>query len=390
LNQEKQLLSRKAETCFAPAGSGNSGLEAVKNSDPASYETFYPNRTGIMISQTNGFACDHWDRQMEVWQRCQARARRVRFTDWESEEGALRYWEQTWNFQKERIAFFLARLMPLEGARVLDIGCGPGVLSIPMSLAGARVTALDRSEAMLEVLKSMAKKNGADKISTLHLSWEEMEPAVHLAGEPPFDLVVSSLSLIMLGVKDCLLKMRQVCRGEIHLLWPRSKNFWSQQLTRLYPALYGFDYCPKPGAEVLVQAVEEIINQSNGNGSLDETATKPRLGQVGKAAKSGKTTEAVHPVPDSTYIQDTNSRLSAGQSDELSVEDVVLTYREAFSSREEARRHFKSYFGLSEGQQFSVLEGFLEESLRTDGQQLILEHPLPLVHITWKCAIKGS
>lgn len=46
--------------------------------------------------------------------------------------------------------------------RILDIGAGTGRTSIPLALAGARVTAADASEAMLEVARRNATKADAE------------------------------------------------------------------------------------------------------------------------------------------------------------------------------------------------------------------------------------
>ena len=48
---------------------------------------------------------------------------------------------------------------PLKRVSVLDIGCGGGLLSEPISKLGARVTAIDASKKNIEVAKFDAKKN---------------------------------------------------------------------------------------------------------------------------------------------------------------------------------------------------------------------------------------
>ena len=48
---------------------------------------------------------------------------------------------------------------PLKRVSVLDIGCGGGLLSEPISRLGARVTAIDASKKNIEVAKFHAKKN---------------------------------------------------------------------------------------------------------------------------------------------------------------------------------------------------------------------------------------
>ncbi|NLB58507.1 MAG: bifunctional 2-polyprenyl-6-hydroxyphenol methylase/3-demethylubiquinol 3-O-methyltransferase UbiG [Gammaproteobacteria bacterium] len=58
-----------------------------------------------------------------------------------------------------RLGYVAAR-MPLAGARVLDVGCGGGLLSEAMAGAGAEVTALDLSPALVRVARLHAKESG--------------------------------------------------------------------------------------------------------------------------------------------------------------------------------------------------------------------------------------
>jgi SAM-dependent methyltransferase len=58
----------------------------------------------------------------------------------------------------------------MKGARILDIGSGPGAFSIPFAKAGAKVTALDISSTALERLQADAKKEGVS-IETVESSW---------------------------------------------------------------------------------------------------------------------------------------------------------------------------------------------------------------------------
>ena len=49
---------------------------------------------------------------------------------------------------------------PLERVKILDIGCGGGLLSEPMSRLGAEVVGIDASEKNIQVAKLHAKKSG--------------------------------------------------------------------------------------------------------------------------------------------------------------------------------------------------------------------------------------
>ena len=51
------------------------------------------------------------------------------------------------------------KTLPLRKIKVLDIGCGGGLLSEPLSRLGAKVTAIDASKKNISVAKFHAKKN---------------------------------------------------------------------------------------------------------------------------------------------------------------------------------------------------------------------------------------
>ena len=51
---------------------------------------------------------------------------------------------------------------PLKNLKILDIGCGGGLLSEPMRRLGADVTGIDASEKNIQVAKLHAKKNNLD------------------------------------------------------------------------------------------------------------------------------------------------------------------------------------------------------------------------------------
>src|SRR5258705_13801040 len=62
------------------------------------------------------------------------------------------------------------------GARVLDLGCGPGTIAIPLSRTGAVVLAVDRDAVMLEEARRLASERGGGRIRWLCARVEDVLP----------------------------------------------------------------------------------------------------------------------------------------------------------------------------------------------------------------------
>ena len=62
--------------------------------------------------------------------------------------------------ERVRFPWFVKRLPRLEGLRVLDIGCGGGILAEDLARAGARVTGLDPSRETILVARAHARGLG--------------------------------------------------------------------------------------------------------------------------------------------------------------------------------------------------------------------------------------
>ena len=78
-----------------------------------------------------------------------------------------------------------------KGSRVLDIGCGPGTLTLPLSKLGAEVTALDISSGMLDRLKDSVKKESLP-VDIVECSWWTAD-IDELGFRNKFDLVIASM-----------------------------------------------------------------------------------------------------------------------------------------------------------------------------------------------------
>ena len=75
---------------------------------------------------------------------------------------------------------------PLEGLRLLDIGCGGGLVSEPMARLGAAVTGVDAGEGNIKTAMVHAQSGGLDidyRVGTAE--------GLLAADEPPFDVVLN-------------------------------------------------------------------------------------------------------------------------------------------------------------------------------------------------------
>ena len=102
------------------------------------------------------------------------------------EEERLPFWTQLWPSGTA-----LARAVagqPLAGRRVLELGCGLGLVSVAAALAGGEVLAVDRSPEAVTFTAANAARNGAS-LRTLVCAFDQPEP---LLAEAPWDLVLAA------------------------------------------------------------------------------------------------------------------------------------------------------------------------------------------------------
>jgi 2-polyprenyl-6-hydroxyphenyl methylase/3-demethylubiquinone-9 3-methyltransferase len=80
---------------------------------------------------------------------------------------ASRFWDTRGEFRPLHLlnpvrARFVAERASLAGSRVLDVGCGGGLLAEALARAGARVTAIDLAPGMIEVARLHAMEQKLD------------------------------------------------------------------------------------------------------------------------------------------------------------------------------------------------------------------------------------
>ena len=135
------------------------------------------------------------------------------------------------------------KLKPLADLRLLDIGCGGGLVCEPMARLGARVTGVDASEANIKTALTHAREQGLE----IDYRAGTAEGLID-SGEAPFDIMmVASLNRTAKALATA------VIGAEYILGWlPRGTHDWSKFVTpeEVRTALHAAGMQPEPATGV--------------------------------------------------------------------------------------------------------------------------------------------
>lgn len=122
-------------------------------------------------------------------------------------------YNQMAEMEKEYTAGQIGVFETLPGDTVLDVGCGPGRIAVPMAGKASRVTAIDTSERMLDHCRRHVHEAGANNVDIRNLDWETAELHKDL---DPHDIVIACRSV---GMDDLEKLSRFARRLAVVITW---------------------------------------------------------------------------------------------------------------------------------------------------------------------------
>lgn len=152
------------------------------------------------------------------------KVRTVRF--WDNYAKWYKLWIEHTDYHDRVIQMLMTMVKP--GWKVLDIGAGNGILSLPLCAIGCDVTALEPAIGMRNLLYEEAGRRGIDWIKIDERIWEE----VSVQNFRGYDLIIASNSLHLMQMEfiDALNKIFRLHPKHVFLVtevgFPEIKLKW--------------------------------------------------------------------------------------------------------------------------------------------------------------------
>ncbi len=147
----------------------------------------------------------------------------------------------------------IKRMKLSPGYSVLDVGGGSGLMAVPIAKQVRRVTVLDISNGMLNLLKSKTEAIGISNIDIINKNWYETDVKSEIE---PHDIVLASRFLPMGDkLRVSLVNMNGIACEYCYVTW-RAESFDSIEAESC--RLLGKDYIPYPEYPVIYNCLYQI------------------------------------------------------------------------------------------------------------------------------------
>ncbi len=108
----------------------------------------------------------------------------------------------------------LELIKPQPHWRVLDVGCGPGTLAVPLAETVRTVTAIDPATAMIAILRDTCAGRGLANVEARELGWEDDWEE---AGIGEHDVAIASRSLVVDDLQAAIIKLAGKARHRVYI-----------------------------------------------------------------------------------------------------------------------------------------------------------------------------
>lgn len=188
---------------------------------------------------------------------------------------------ETQSLTRKSIETVKMRGISLKGSRILDIGCGTGVFTIPLAAEAAHVVGLDVSEGMLNRLRETQKRLGIANVDTVAASWADVDIS-RMGWEGAFDVVWAAMTPAIRSERDIESMERCSKKWCVYIGWGSVRR--NPFVEYVFQA-HGLNLEPPPGSsniQVILQgkgksATIEFVQESwSWCGSVDEACDDMR------------------------------------------------------------------------------------------------------------------
>jgi SAM-dependent methyltransferase len=174
---------------------------------------------------------------------------------WNDKKGIKKHFIRDLNEWRDQAETRIAGMGIKDDSRVLDIGAGTGVLSVPLAARGCEVTAVEPSPVMAEALIEYQRGQKTREISLIPKRWEDV--TLEELGKP-YDAVIASYSLMVTDVGEAVLKMQRACHGTAHIFWFLTQPLWARVNAGVWKEIHGTEFYGEPTADCLWQVLYEM------------------------------------------------------------------------------------------------------------------------------------